>query len=321
MQRFSRKDVALVAKLPFSAALASVLPETRWDRVTDAIIRASALVDRSAVERAAALILRHVDPTELDEPVETIARRYLRNVRVDGLATLKSHDPRRWRAATRVEGLERIGAAQEQGRGVILWVAPFVFGALATKRALHEAGVTLHHLSTWMHGSSSRSRFGIRCISSIRVKAENRYLAERVVIPPGGSMHQPLRRLSALLNERAVVSITVGSMGAQPQTAPFLKGRIRVATGAPSLALRTGAVILPVVTARTAPTAFTTWIDPPLATDGPGNTDERRAAIVAALAGRLEPHARRWPDQVCWHHGLFGPRPQGRSAALPLEAE
>jgi lauroyl/myristoyl acyltransferase len=135
-------------------------------------------------------------------------------------------------------------------------------------------------------------------------------------------MHQSLRRLSALLGERAVVSVTVGSMGAQPQVAPFLKGRVRVATGAPSLALRTGSVILPVVTVRTAPTAFVTWIEAPLGTGGPGGTNDRRAAAVEALASRLEPHARRWPDQVCWHHGLFDPpRGQGRSAAPSSEAE
>ena len=83
-------------------------------------------------------------------------------------------------------------------------------------------------------------------------------------------MHQPLRRLSALLDERAVISVTVGSMGARPQGAPFLRGQIRVATGVPSLALRTGAVVLPVVTARTAPAGFTTWIDAPLDAAGPG---------------------------------------------------
>ena len=240
MRRFSRKDVTLLAKLPFSLAIASALPETRWDRVSDTLVQASALVNRSTVEQAMTLILRHVDPAELDEPVEAVARRYLRNIRVDGLATLKAHDPRRWRATTQVEGLAHIAAAQAAGWGVILWVAPFVFAALATKRALHEAGVPLHHLSTSTHGSSSRSWFGIRYISSIRVKAENRYLDERVVIPPGGSMHRPLRRLDALLRDRAVVSVTVGSMGAQPQATPFLRGRIRVATGVPSLALRTG---------------------------------------------------------------------------------
>jgi lauroyl/myristoyl acyltransferase len=321
MHRFSRKDVALLAKLPFSVAIASGSPESRWDLITDAIIRAGALVNPSTVRRAAALILRHVEPAELDEPVEAIAWRYLRNIRVDGLATLRSHDPRGWRAATRVEGLERVAEARSAGRGVVLWVAPFIFGALATKRALHEAGVPLHHLSTSTHGSSSRSRFGIRYISSIRVKAENRYLAERVVIPPGGSMHQPLRRLSTLLNERAVVSVTVGSMGMQPQAARFLRGRVRVATGVPSLALRTGAAILPVVIARTVPAAYTTWIDAPLDTAGPGNAEERRAAIIQALADRLEVFARRWPDQVCWHRGLFGPGAQGLSAALLLDSE
>jgi lauroyl/myristoyl acyltransferase len=321
MQWFSGKDVALLAKMPLSAAIASGLPEAKWDQVTEAIIRAGTFVNRSAIQRAATLMLRHLDPAELDESIEVIAKRYLRNIRVDGLATLKSHDPRQWRPSTQVEGLERIAAAQNQGHGVILWVAPFVFAALATKRALHEAGIALHHLSTSTHGSSSRSQFGIRYISSIRVKAENRYLAERVVIPPSGSMHQPLRRLGALLAERAVVSVTVGSMGAKPQTAPFLKGQVRVATGVPSLALRSGAVVLPVITIRTAPAAFTTWIDDPLDTTGPGNADQRRAEIVTALAQRLEPFARRWPEQVCWHHGLFGPGTRGGAAAMPPESE
>ena len=55
MQRFSRKDMALLAKLPFSLAIASALPETRWDRVTDTIVQASALVNWSTVEQAMTL--------------------------------------------------------------------------------------------------------------------------------------------------------------------------------------------------------------------------------------------------------------------------
>ena len=43
--------------------------------------------------------------------------------------------------------------------------------------------------------------------------------------------------------------------------------------------------------------------------------------MVAALAGRLEPFARRWPDQVCWHHGLFGPGASGGDTALVFDSE
>ena len=313
MEWFSSTDAAQLAKLPFSAAMAACVPVRHWDRVADLAVRAGASVTRRPVKDTVSRLLRHLDPSDLDEPVDAVACRCLRNIHIDRLATLRSHDPRGWRIIAEVEGLDHIRASWT-ARGVILWVAPFAFGGLVTKRAMHEAGIPVHHLSTSTHGSSSRSRFGVACLRMIRVKVENRYLAERVVIPPDGSLFQPLRRLSALLGQGAVVSVTIGSMGSQLATVPFLRGELQVATGVPSLALRTGADILPVATVRTGSVAFVTSIGPPIVIDRRAGASAARSQIVRELAARLEPFARQWPDQVRWDHGLFGPAAAGAEA-------
>lgn len=47
-----------------------------------------------------------------------------------------------------------------------------------------------------------------------------------------------------------MVSITVAATGVRPLAAPFLNGSLRVGSGAPHLAARTGAALLPVLTLR-----------------------------------------------------------------------
>jgi lauroyl/myristoyl acyltransferase len=319
MQWFSIRDVGLIAKLPLSAAIATIVPPDRWAQLTDFLIRTYGRASPAAVRDAAALLQRHLDPAQLVQPVDDVARSYLRNIRLDNLGTLRSHDPRGWPIRNRLEGFEHLRKAQVSAEGVLLWVAPFIFAGLVAKRALHEAGVALHQLSTSTHGTSSRSRFGVGYLRNIRVSVENRHLKERVTIPLDGSLHGPLRRLTTLLKEGEVVSVTIGSMGNQPAKVPFLRGQIRIATGVPSLALRSRAAILPVVTVRTAANTFTTFIEPPLATAGSGSTPSRRDGLVRELAARLEPFALQWPDQVCWHHGLFGPGKPSQQG--PAEAD
>ena len=144
MEWFSSTDAAQLAKLPFSAAMAACVPVRHWDRVADLAVRAGASVTRRPVKDTVSRLLRHLDPSDLDEPVDAVACRCLRNIHIDRLATLRSHDPRGWRITAEVEGLDHIRASWTAGRGVILWVAPFAFGGLVTKRAMHEAGVPVH---------------------------------------------------------------------------------------------------------------------------------------------------------------------------------
>ncbi|MFL5332275.1 MAG: hypothetical protein ACJ8H8_03645, partial [Geminicoccaceae bacterium] len=81
----------------------------------------------------------------------------------------------------------------------------------------------------------------------------------------------------------------------------FLGGELRLATGAPNLALRTGACLLPVLAVREAPGRFLTVIEPPL--EPPPSADRGQALqhLVAGFVARLEQSARHWPGQVHWH--------------------
>jgi lauroyl/myristoyl acyltransferase len=298
-------DLAMLAKLPLAALVAWTLPEPAWDRVAAAAAATS--------RRKAARILPHLEAfargTELGAPVEAVVRGHARNVRLLQAQYLRCHRPRGWRPDVRLEGREHLDRALAAGHGAIVWVVPFVFALLVTKMALHAAGYGLVHLSRAEHGGSP-TRFGVRVLNPVRVRAENRYLAERVVIGEGCPLGEAMRTLARRLAANRVVSITVGAQGAKTRAAPFLGGELRVATGAPSLALRTGAPLLPVFTVREGPGRFLTAIEPPLRAD-PGLGRERATQdLVADLVARTEGRARRWPDQFHWYDDVTGWRPQ-----------
>ena len=301
----SGKDLAVLAKLPLSAGIAWAVPERFWAGLA---LRAAQL-ERRTLARTAQRIAGMIDPARLTAPVETIAQRQLAMIRLDQLCFLRSYRPGGWQAELALEGREHLDAALARGRGAILWVAPTIFQWLPTKRTLFEAGYRLHHLSSPQHGFSSPSRFGRACLNPIRTTIENRYLAERVLLGTGGQAHAALRRLAALLRQNEVVSITVGSAGARAIHAPLLDGSLWAASGAPHLATRTGAALLPVVTVRTASGQFRTWIGPPLATPDPGGHDGPPDGAVAAFARWFEPFALNHAEQVVWGLSCFRPSP------------
>ena len=297
-------DLAMLAKLPLAALVAWTLPEPAWDRVA----AAAAATGR----RKAARILPHLEAfargTELGAPIEAIVRGHAQNVRLVQAQYLRCYHPSSWRPGIRLEGREHLDRTLGAGRGAIVWVVPFVFSTLVTKMALHAAGYGLVHLSRAEHGGSP-TRFGVHVLNPVRVRIENRHLAERVVIGEGCPLGEAMRTLSRRLAENKVVSITVGAQGVKTRAAPFLGGELRVATGAPSLALRTGAPLLPVFTVREGPGRFLTTIETPLQAD-PGLGRERATqALVTDLVARIEGRARRWPDQFHWYDDVTGWRP------------
>ena len=172
---------------------------------------------------------------------------------------------------------------------------PTAFGDLVTKRALHDAGFRISHLSRPAHGFSP-SRFGARLLNPIYTAVEGRYLAERLVMSPGQSTGA-LRELVRRVRDNRLVSITVHSAGRRTDSVPFFNGTIRLANGAPALAQRTGAALLPVYAARTAPGVFVTTVEPPLSVP-PGITpaDGVRHRLIQCAA-LMESYVARWPDQ------------------------
>ncbi|MGH6916469.1 MAG: hypothetical protein ACREJ0_02085 [Geminicoccaceae bacterium] len=296
--------MALIGKWTVAWLLALVLPERSWDWVGDRVVGLGAWLAPGPITRAEADMGRHLARQKLGASVATLARRFVRNFRSDQLAVMRCYTPRPWRPELEVTGLDHVRAARAAGRGCLLWVAPTVFGSLMSKRTLFEAGVEQHHLSREGHGVASRSRLA-RLLALPRVRLEDRYLAERILIPDSGAPREAMRRLSDLLWAGEVVTILVGANAARTHVVPFLDGTLEASLGVPELARRCDAVLLPVATVRIGPGRFHTTIGPPLALDPSVDPETVGRRAVAELAYCLAPRALASPDQICWHFDLF----------------
>ena len=156
------------------------------------------------------------------------------------------------------------------------------------------------HLSSPTHGFSA-SIFGRRFLNPVQTRAEEGYLAERVVL----SEQKPsdaLKRLSDLLTARKVISITGHQNARRPLLPAFLGGSLTLAPGAPSLAVKTGAALLPVVPLRIGPAHYRVDFAPPLARNG--NAEETIIQDFGRqFAQFLEPYVRAYPEQWRgWSH-------------------
>ena len=107
-----------------------------------------------------------------------------------------------------------------------------------------------------------------------------------------------MRRLKEVLHANGVVSITVYSRGAYVVDAPFMHGRWRIATGAPALAWKTGAQLLPVFVVRDPQVErFSILIDAPLPVNQADSKDEAQKRAVTSYLARLEPYVTANPGQ------------------------
>jgi len=133
-------------------------------------------------------------------------------------------------------------------------------------------------------------------LNPIRTSVEVCYLAERLVMGRGGSV-AALRELSRRLRANSVVSISAIGMAHQLYQIPFLNGSVRMAGGAPSLAIQTGAPLLPVFTGREPDGDWLTVIEPPLVRRDNWSRDEALKRLLLQYAALLEYYVTRWPDQ------------------------
>ena len=258
----SLADIVISFGLPIAAAISWALPERYWSRLCASFAPLSLRMLSPDPERA----IRKIGETLGDRPVacspENIART-LAGADIEAtFQCLRDYRPRGWDAAVRLRGQEHIKAALGRGNGVILWISEFSFRNLPTKMAFHRAGIPVSHLSHPRHGFSG-TRFGMTVLNRIQRAGEDRYLRERIMLSldgPVGAMRAMQRRL----RENGVVSITVGAVARHPVTVPFLDGRILLATGAPDLAFRTKAALLPVFPVRDEAGLITAEITPPL---------------------------------------------------------
>ncbi len=194
-------------------------------------------------------------------------------------------------------GLEHLDAALERGRGAILWMTHFIHNGLVGKMALHAHGYRVLHLSRPEHGFS-KTRVGIRTINRVRVRAEDPFLAERIVIDRDHSLGY-MQRLLEALSRNGIVSITAGAWeGRRVVEAGILGRRVALANGAPAIAHRTGAALLPVVGCRLPGNeGFRVEILPPLPIDSRAGRDTEASRATGEFLERTEPWVREFPAQ------------------------
>jgi uncharacterized membrane protein YbhN (UPF0104 family)/lauroyl/myristoyl acyltransferase len=280
---------ALLALLP----VAWLVPERWWSALC---LRGAWVMSwvGSAGRRRRLQVMDQARSGAPDLPPAAVIDQYLAAGRLERmLQELKELRPGGWRPRIEPQGAAQIREALARGSGAILWVAPFRSSTLIVKKGLYEGGFRVSQLSRPYHGPS-QTEFGRRVLNRVRMGVEERYLSERVLMPEG-SERQALDTLRQRLQAGGLVTITCTPDGRRLIEQPLLAGRLPLAGGAPSLALSTGAPLLPVIALQEGPGRFCLVVDPPL--DVPSSA-ERGAAIVdltRQYAVRIEAHMRRHP--------------------------
>lgn len=211
-----------------------------------------------------------------------------------------------------VEGREHITDALAGGRGAIIWIADFVFASEVIRQAFHTLGHPLTHVIRPEHGFSA-TRFGVRCLNPVHMKVGKRHVREFVVFDRDRP-DDTRRRLEQRLGENRLISLLACAYeGRTLVRAPFMRGGLDLAVGAPAVAFKMGCPILPVFI-RPSPAAprFTVTIGEPLKMSG----TDRRSAILEAdedFVARLSPCVeanpelwRGWSSLTEWTSQPFG---------------
>lgn len=302
-------DLLITGKL-LCCAFAAMTPQRRWPAISRMLARVHLRLRGSKHDRIAHACERYLstDPVKLE--LQVIAAEYEEHIE-----TIREILPGGWQRPIALRGSASIEKARGQGRGVVLWVSPFSHSDLVTKRGLALAGYALSHLSHLGHPFSA-SRLGTRLLNPIRLRAENRYLERRVLVCYGHA--QPaLGILKQVLRDNGVVTVTAIGAGRRAIAVPLLGGTIRLAMGAPHLALDTGAALIPVCTVPDQAGGYAVHCGPDLNSDhaGAGSEVMRRMAerYVAFLETFVRAHPGNWQG---WFSLSWRPQPPNKSQVL-----
>ncbi|MGA9033663.1 MAG: hypothetical protein WB402_14200 [Sulfuricaulis sp.] len=292
--RWHRKDFFLLAYIPAITLIAWCLPERLWTVVCNAAARLSMALHRSRTRGHCRKLTEILGERRTSLDVDEILKCYLAKNHLARVQCMQCYAPGGWSPHLRLEGREHIEHALAAGKGAVLWIAPMASKDLITKMALHQAGYPVSHLSRFDHGFSI-SLWGARLFNPLWTRIEERFLAERLVMSPSVQV-SPLRWLIKRLRENRVVSLAANREGRKyPLTLPFLSGTIQLAEGAPTLAMSTGAALLPVFTVREPDGTYITKVEPTLHPATKGNTAKEVESLTKQYVQLLEFYALHYP--------------------------
>jgi KDO2-lipid IV(A) lauroyltransferase len=195
------------------------------------------------------------------------------------------------RARFEFRGLEHLDRALAEGKGAFLLSAHLGNFDLAG-RALAERGYAVFPVARamrnpwlWRRVLAERERFGSHSIDHRRALA-------------------PILRA---LRSRGVVAILNDQYSRRSQGifVPFFGVRASTSAGIATLALRTGAPILPSFAVRDGPDHHRVTLEPPLERPAAGDRDAAIAELTARCNAALEAAIRKHPEQYMWGQRRF----------------
>lgn len=293
----SKDDAVFLAEAPVLFLGALLLREENWRKLTYVLERIKHSLAIFSTEKVEAAVKGAIPKIDYGADLRDFALRHAAGRTEHHMQVLKAHQPGGWRKTISMEGEENVCAALDQGRGAILWVAHFCFNALAAKKAFHDHGYKVWHVSRPEHGFS-KSRFGIATINPIRVYAELSFLGGRIIIDrknPGKAKEEARQ----LLHANQMISITAGAWeGRRIATTSLLGGEIELATGATSLALQNNAALLPVFTVRDdAIGVIRVVVGPRIADPGKETLEEKIDLMTQTFIDQMKPYVIAHPEQ------------------------
>jgi lauroyl/myristoyl acyltransferase len=293
----TREDVKFAVELPILWLAALTVPERRWKSLCYRLEAFKARLrfhDPSSVERAAGKVL---GPSRPSFDARAFALELAAGRSEHHMQILRARSPRGWQAIPELQGAAHLDRALVAGNGAVLWVAHFCFNALATKKALCNAGYRVWHISRAEHGFS-KSTLGIALFNGIRVGAEVPHLAGRIIIDRAKPMAATLAA-QRRLRKNEIVSITAGAWeGSRLAQVDLLGGKLELAGGAPGLARLAGAALLPVFTIRGATDdTIRVIVDKPLSIPAEGGIDHAVQEAARQFGTLLEDYVCRYPAE------------------------
>ena len=290
---FGKTDIGTLFGLLALGPVAWLVPERHWPRFSRLVGPATAPFIAGGPGLAEQI--REIAGKQLSQSPEAVADEVKRLYVERQLPYLRAYRPGGWQPLIKVLGLSHIDAALAEKRGIVLWDSPFAFASLVTKIGLWRSGLKVNHLSHPRHGFSS-TRFGMRLLNPIQTKIERGYLQERVVLGLDDSS-EALGRLSKILAEGGIVSVRGGGTAKRPLWAPFLESKLPLGAGAPLIAHKAGAALLPVFTRRDGAGGFVVRVDAPIDLPASAPRNEAIQAAAVSFAKRMEAEVLKAPGE------------------------
>jgi KDO2-lipid IV(A) lauroyltransferase len=198
-----------------------------------------------------------------------------------------------------VDGLEHLRGALAAGRGAVVWECPLGNRSLG-RLALSAEGFHVTVVHGPKHGGSS-SCLGQRVIRRLHRAAAARLPVEVVDIDLNSAAYIEL--LMDRLCRNGVVCINgFGRLGRRPVALDFLGQKRYFATGPASLAITTGAALIPAFCHRDSSGRRHLTLERPCPVGGGESVGRLHERAVRYCGAALEAHVLRYPDQwMGWH--------------------